>query len=190
LSTSAEQLGLLCCLFDCLRDLVDSSQIGGERSPVEVSQFLSLVIEDQMPPLQASGLAVDISIPAELHSIVLADMNRALKALTSALKIAASLSSRGEVIEVKVALKKGGVEFVVQNERSHRRSFTSLERLYLAVAEANIRGQDGNYVCAEDPFCVSLTLPVQNPAHNRVLDIAKMKGAKVRQGALAVQLNS
>jgi hypothetical protein len=190
LATSAEQVGLLCGLFDCLRDLVDSSQFGDECSPVDVSQFFSLVIEDQMPSLQASGLAVDISMPAELHSTMLADMSRAVKALTSALKVAASVSSRSDVIEVKVALRKAGVELVVQNERSHHRSLTSLERMYLAVTEANIRGQDGDYACADDPFRVLLTLPVHSPANNRVLDIAKMMGKKSRQGALAAQLYS
>jgi hypothetical protein len=190
LATSAEQVGLLCCLFDCLRDIVDSSQFIQECSPVEVSQFLSLVIEDQMPSLQASGLAVDVSMPAELHSTMLADMNRALKAVTSTLKIAASVSLSGDVIEVKVAPRKSGVELVIQRERSHSRSLTSLERMYLAVAEANICGQNGEYTFAEDPFCVCLTLPIHSQSHNRVLDIAKVMGKKARQGALAAQIYS
>jgi hypothetical protein len=190
LGTSAEQVELLCGLFDCLRELVDSSQAGGERSPVEVSQLLSFVVEDQMPSLQASGLAIDVSIPAEIHSTMLTDMNRSLMALTSVLKIAASVSSQGDVIEVRVAPKNGGVELIVQNERAQRRSFTSLERLSLAVAEANIRSQDGDYVCVEDPFRVSFTLPVQNPGHNRFLNFAQLKGKRARYGALAGQLCS
>jgi hypothetical protein len=189
LATSAEQVRLLCSLFDCLRDLVDSSRIGEEPSPIEVSRILSLVIEDQAPLLEASGLAVDVSMPAELHSIMLTDMSRALKALTSALKIAASVSSHGDVIEVKVALSTGGVEVIVQNEGSQRRSFTALERLHLTVAEINIQGQEGGCVCHEDPIRVSLMFPAASPAHNRVFEIAGMMGKKVRQGALAVQLS-
>lgn len=187
LGTSAGQVQLLCGLFDCLRELVDLSQFDGERSPVEVAQLLSFVVEDQMPLLQASDLAIDVSIPSEIHSTMLADMNRSLKALTSVLKIAASVSSRGDVIEVRVERRNGGVELIVQNERAHRRTFTSLQRMSLAVAEANIRSQEGDYVCAEDPFRVSLTLPVQNPAHNRVLNIAQVKDGKARFEALASQ---
>jgi hypothetical protein len=190
LGTSAEQVELLCGLFDCFRELVDSNQVGGERSPVQVSQLLSYVVEDRMSSLQASGLAIDVSIPAELHSTMLADMNRSLKALTSVLRIAASVSSQGDVIEVRVAPKNGGVELMVQNERAQRRSFTSLERLTLAVAEANIRSQNGDYVCAENPFSVSMTLAVQSPARNRFLNIAKLRGKKARSLALAGQLCS
>jgi hypothetical protein len=176
---------LLCCLFDCLRDLVDSGQFGGERLPVEVSELLSFVVEEQMPSLQASNLAVNVSIPAELHSTMLADMNRSLKALTSVVKIAASVSSQGDAIEVTAAPRNGGVELTVQNERAHRGSFTSLERVSLEVAEANIRSQEGDYVWSGDPFRVSMTLPAQSPADNQVLSIAQLNGKKARHEALA-----
>jgi len=185
LCTSAEQVQLLCCLFDCLRDLVDSGQLGGEPSPMEVSQLLSFVVEEQTPSLQASGLAIDVRIPAELHSTMLADMNRSLKALTSVLRIAASVSAQGDAIEVAAAPKNGGVELIVQNQRAHRRSFTALERVSLEVAEAIIRNQDGDFVCSGDPFCVSMTLPVQSPAHNRVLSIAQLKGKQARYETMA-----
>jgi hypothetical protein len=185
LGTSAEQVELLCGLFDCMRELVDSSRFEGECAPVEVSQLLSFVVEDQKPSLQASDLTIDVCIPAELHSTVLADMNRSLKALTFVLKIAASISSQGDVIEVGVAQKNGGVELTVQNKRAHRRNFTSLQRLSLAVAEANIRSLDGNYVCTEDPLRVSMTLPVQNRVRNRVPDLAQLKGNRARYEALA-----
>jgi hypothetical protein len=185
LGTSAEQVQLLCGLFDCLRELLDSSQLGGERSPVAVSQLLSFAVEDQMPLFQASDLAIDVSIPAELDSTVLADMNRSLKALTFVLKIAASVSSPGDVIELKVAPKNGGVGLIVENERARCRSFTSLQRLTLAVAEANVRSQDGDYACAQDPFRATLTLPVHNRVYNRVLDLAQLKGNTARYEAQA-----
>jgi hypothetical protein len=117
-------------------------------------------------------------------------MNRSLKALTFALKIAASVSSQGDVIELKVSPKNGGVGLIVENKRAHRRSFTSLQRLSLAVAEANIRSQQGDYVCTEDPLRVSMTLPVQSRVHNRVLDLAPLKGNRARYEALAGQLCS
>jgi hypothetical protein len=190
LSTSAEQVELLCGLFDCMREFVDSSQTGGERSPVEVSQLLSLAVEDRMPLFQASDLAIDVSIPAELHSTTLADMNRSFKALISVLRVAASFSNQGDVIEVRVTPKNDGVELMVQNEGAQRRSFTPLERLSLAVAEANIRSQGGHYVCAGDPFRVSMTPAVQHPAHNRLLNIAQLKAKKDRILAPAGQLCS
>jgi hypothetical protein len=190
LGTSAGQVELLCGLFDCLRDLVDSSQFDGERSAVAVAQLVSFVLEDRMPLLQASDLAIDLNIPAELHSTMLADMNRSLKALTSVLEVAASVSSRGDVIEVRVAPKNGGVELIVQNERAHTRCFTMLQRMSLAVAEANIRSQEGDYLCAEDPFRVSLTLPAQIAAQNRVLNIDRVRGRKARFETLAGQLCS
>lgn len=187
LATSAQQVELLCRQFDCLRDLVDSSRSNGERSQMKLSLCLSQVIEDQMPVLRALGLAIDLTMPDALRSIVLADVNRAFKALSSVLKIAASVSSRGDVIRVRAAFKSGRVELAVENERSHSRSFTPLERIYLAVAQVNLRGHDGDCVCVEDPFRVLLIVPVHKTAHNQVVEIAKGMGKNARQGALAVQ---
>ena len=68
LRTSAEQIGRLCGLFDCLREFVDSTHPEEERSPVEASRLISMAVEDQMPLLQASGLSVTLRIPAG-HSI-------------------------------------------------------------------------------------------------------------------------
>jgi hypothetical protein len=190
LGTSAEQVELLCCLFDGLRELVDSSQLGGDRTPVEVSQLLSFAVEDQMPLLQASDLAVNMSISAAVHSSTLADMNRSLKALTFVLRTAASASSQGDVIEMKATPKNGRVEVIIQNPRAQRRSLTPFERLSLAVAEANIRHQKGDYECADDPFRVSLSLPVQLAAENRVLNIAQLRGKEACYDGLAGQLCS
>jgi hypothetical protein len=188
LRTSAEQIGRLCSLFDCLRELVDSMQPEEERSAVEVSRLISMAVEDQTPLLQASGLSINLRIPAELDSLMLADRTGSLRALSFVLKAAASVSSQNDVIELRVAPNNGGVELIVGNARTCSRGFTPLERLSLAVAEASVRSQDGNFACTEDPFNVSLTLPAHGPAHNRVLNIAESKGNEARYRALEGQL--
>jgi hypothetical protein len=190
LATSAEQVKRLCGLFDCLRELVDSVQLGGERTPVEVSRLLNIAVEDQIPLLHASGLGINVTIPAYLRSAMLTDMTGSLRALSSVLKTAASLSSQGDVIEVRVAPKNGGVELIVQNARARSKCLTPLERLNLAVAEASIRSQAGDYACMEDPFLVSLTLPAQSPAHHRVLNIAASMGEEARYRTMQGRLCS
>jgi hypothetical protein len=190
LRTSAEQVERLCGLFDCLREFVDSIESGGDRSPVAASRLFNMAVDDQMPLLQASGVAIDVRIPAELHSLMLADMGSSMRALGSVLKTAASVSSQGDVIEVRVSPNRGGVELIVQNVRARCRSLTPLERLSLAVAEASVRSQGGDYACMDDPFRVSLTLRAQSPAQNRILNIAELKGNEARYRELEGQLCS
>jgi hypothetical protein len=111
--------------------------------------------------LEAAGIELRVFMPETLPS-VLGDVNRTLQALSAALMIAASISSPGDLIEFLVSVRNGNVELVLQNRRIHGRRPNSSERLSLAVAEANIRSQQGEYEYDEDPFRVSFALPLQH----------------------------
>lgn len=154
-----EQVERTCGLFQSLQQLVVVNQIKAERAPIEVSRLLAPVVESQTLTYKTLGVEIQAVIPDGLRPM-LADMDRTLQALFAALQIAGSVSSAGDVIELFVTSQNGFVELVVQNRRAHRRRLNSSERLSLVLAEANIRSQQGEFECAEDPFCVSLMLPV------------------------------
>jgi hypothetical protein len=85
-----------------------------------------------------------------------------MQAISSALKIAASVSSPGDVVELLAKARNGFVELILQNSRINSRPLNSSERLSLALAEANIRSQQGKYDCVEDPLRVFIALPLQD----------------------------
>jgi signal transduction histidine kinase len=153
----ADQTAVACGLYHCLREIVAASQFAADCAPVDLLQLLSPVVEEQRAALQGSGVAIEVIMPRGLRPI-LADRDRTLQALFAVLKIAASVSSSGDVIELQLTHSHGAVVLTVRNKRSQGKSLNSLERLSLALAEANIRSQQGGYDFVEDPFCVSLTL--------------------------------
>jgi len=61
-----------------------------------------------------------------------------------------------------VTVRNGFVELILQTRRVHGRLLNSAERLNLALAEANIRSQQGKYDCVEDPLRVFIALPLQD----------------------------
>jgi signal transduction histidine kinase len=178
LKTLADHAAVACGLYHCLRDLVAASQLAAICDPVELDELLAPVVEEQKAALLESGVGIEFMIPRSLRPI-LADKDRTLQALFAVLKIAASVSAPGDVIEVLVTHSDEAVALTVQNRRVHGKSLNSLERLSLALAEANIRSQRGGCECIQDPFRVTVTFPVED------VDPLPVQGAF--QGELAHQ---
>ncbi len=150
-----------CGLFECLQDLVIASQIEAECEPVELSEVLADVVEDRKTVLQTSGIELRVVAPTGTPTLQ-GDAARTLQALSAALKIAASVSSPGDAVELLVATRNGFVELVLQNKRIHGQALNSAQRLTLALAETNVRSQQGKYECVEDPLRVFIALPLQD----------------------------
>ena len=180
LDISSDQVERACVLFHSLQQLVTAKQVQAECAPVDLSRLLAPVVEDQKEILQASGIDMKVVMPDALPPM-LADMDRTLQALFAVLKITASVSSPGDVIELQVSPRNESVELVIQNRNVHSWRLNSSERLSLALAEVNIRSQQGQYEFAEDPLRVSMTLPVQ--------DIDSLSSNDASQGACALQFH-
>jgi light-regulated signal transduction histidine kinase (bacteriophytochrome) len=161
LELSTQNVERTCSLFECLQDLVIASQIEANCEPMELSQLLADVADDQKTALQASSVELRIAIPDSLPNLR-GDAARTMQAISSALKIAASVSSPGDVVELLAKARNGFVELILQNSRINSRPLNSSERLSLALAEANIRSQQGKYDCVEDPLRVFIALPLQD----------------------------
>jgi len=161
LELSIQHVERTCGLFECMQELVIASQIQADCEPVDLSEVLAEVVEDQKAALETSGVALRIDTPTGLPPVQ-GEMARTLQALTAALKIAASVSSPGGLVELLVTVRNGFVELILQTRRVHGRLLNSAERLSLALAEANIRSQQGKYDCVEDPLRVFIALPLQD----------------------------
>jgi hypothetical protein len=160
LDISTHQVERACKLFDCLQDLVIASKFEADCASFEIPELLALAVREHKAVLQASAVGLRVVTPTGLLP-VLGDVSRTLQALSAALKIAASVSHSGDVIELLATARNGFVELVIQNRRAHGRPLNSSDHLSLLLAEANIRSQQGEHEYAEDPFRVRLTLPVQ-----------------------------
>jgi signal transduction histidine kinase len=161
LDISTQQVERACGLFECLQDLVIARQIEPDHSAVDLNELTGRVVEDQKASLQAADISLSVVKNDSLPPI-LGDAARTQQAFCAALKIAASISSPGDVIEVQMRVREEWVECILQNRRRHGRNLNSSQHLSLALAETNIRSQQGEYLYVVDPFCVSLALHAHN----------------------------
>jgi signal transduction histidine kinase len=157
LDISNQQVERACSLFESLQDLVISYQTEADCEPFDLLALIAPVIEDQRAALRSSEAEFRVSAPAVLPP-VLGDVARTLQPLFAALKIAASVASPGDAVELTITARDGLVDLAIQNQGALARPLNSSERLSLALAEANIRSQQGGYQCSEDPFRVSIQL--------------------------------
>jgi signal transduction histidine kinase len=143
LEISSRQLARTCGMFASLQDLVAAR-----------------MIENQRPLLLAAGVGI-AAVCDEPSASICGDAERTEQTLVALLNLAACLSSRGDVIELRTIAVNDFVELTLENTRCHGKRLDSSHRLSLAVAEANILSQHGRYALIEDPFRVSLVLPVE-----------------------------
>jgi hypothetical protein len=158
---SAAQLERTCDLFTQVQDLVAARSIAADRAQYELWAVIAPLIDAERTLLQASGAGVATarSGPWEL---VVGDARRTEYAVAAVLRMAGDLALRGDVIEISGSPLRGFVELTIENTRIHRRTLNSSARLSLALAKENILSQRGRYELTEDPFRVSLALPVED----------------------------
>jgi len=160
LDISTKQVERTCNLFSCLQDLVAAKLNEAQAVRFDLWEVLSPMIEDRRASLQASGIGIVVA-RHEPEEPVVGDVERTEQAVAEVLKMAESLSSRGDVIELHASRAHGFCELTLQNTRGHGKRMSSPDRLGLSLAAMNIVSQRGRYRFEEDPFCVSLALPVQ-----------------------------
>jgi len=161
LHISSQQVERACDLFDCLQDLVIANQVEAARAPFELGELLEAIAEDRKTRLEASGVKLKVVATGERQWMV-GDFARTRQALLAAVRIAIAVSSPGDSVELLATSCNGLVEISVSNRLAHRRTLNSSEHLSLALAEANIRSQQGEFRSAEDPFRMSFALPLQD----------------------------
>jgi hypothetical protein len=164
LNISTEQVERACVLFDSMQDLVIAMQMEPKRGSVDLEAMIDLLVDDQEAALNAAKVSARIAKRQNL-SHLLGDASRVRNALQSILKIAVALSSPGDVIELTIGDSDGWVGCTVRNERTHGRTLDSLQQFSLALAETNIRSQQGRYQCVLDPLSISWALPAQSRNH-------------------------
>ncbi|HEX4036771.1 MAG TPA: hypothetical protein VHX37_01820 [Acidobacteriaceae bacterium] len=161
LEMSSRQVARTCGMFASLQDLVETQLIEAQRVRFDLWDLLMPLIENQRRMLGDTRIEIIAARP-ESRVAVWGDAGRTEQALAAVLKLAGAVSISGDVIELRAVKADGYMELTCENARRHGKPMDSSERLSLAVAEANILSQNGRYDAVEDPFRVSLALPVEN----------------------------
>lgn len=164
LEISAGAVERTCQLFARVQDLVTASMIAAESVEFDLWNVITPVIEDHRRLFQTSGVALAAAKSDDWKPII-GDAARTEQAIAVVLQMAGELATKGDVIELSGSSASGFMQLRVENSRRHGKPVGSTARLGLALAEANIVSQRGRYEFAEDPFRVSLSLPVEGDRH-------------------------
>ncbi len=161
LEISAGAVDRTCHVFGRVQDLVAVTTIEAQRARFNLWEVIEPVIEDRRRRLETSGVAI-AAAKSEAWEPVLGDASRTEQAVAVVLQMAGDLATRGDVIELSGSVRNGFVELTLRNTRHHGKRIDSTAKLNLALAEANVASQHGRCEFAEDPFRVSLALPVDD----------------------------
>jgi hypothetical protein len=158
LETSAAQIENACLVFHQLRELVAVQQDPAQRERIDTALLLHHFCEAERPALLEAGVNLTMVCPDRVPDFV-GDMDRMLQALFAAVQVASRHALPGDIIELRASSGSGWVEISVVKSGGLASSLKSGERLTLAIAEANVRSQQGSYDFQEAPWRIAFTLP-------------------------------
>jgi hypothetical protein len=160
LDVAEQQMNRTSRLFSALQNLVASETEPAHCTRFDLWELLAPMIEDRKPALRELGIAIAASKPDSPRQ-VFADAARTQQAICAVLEIAVSNSTPGDRIELKTSQSGGFVEFTVTGADNEARRMSSTDRLNLSLAKLNIVSQQGAFDFCEEPFRITLTLPVR-----------------------------
>jgi hypothetical protein len=155
---SAQEIERICLLFSLLKELVSAEKIKPELSAVPIEPVLAYALEGTGLLFEDSGMLLTSLVP-EIGHPVLINKERFLQALSSILWVAHDLSRPLDTVElIASSHSSNAVRVVVRNLNSQADSLDAARKLNLVVAEAHIRGQQGNFSWSLNPFIVQIDL--------------------------------
>jgi signal transduction histidine kinase len=156
---SYTQVERLCGLMTSMRSLLDSAQCDAVAVPTQLCDLL-----DSIPDHEESNpypLFLQIrEAEADCGIQVLADLDRTVEAVHAVLRALSGHFLTGGRIELAVDIRDGFAVFTMCPVDAEINRLSSIDRLHLSLAEASIRSQEGLFEYLENPFRISLKLPI------------------------------
>lgn len=155
--SSAREVERLCTLFSYMQQLVITASNKPHLCATQISPLLAFVADGVDLLFQSAGMFLRSKVP-DIGQPVLIDSARTQQALSSMLLIARSVSTAKDTIELIASPTSGGVQVVVRNLNSFGGAMNAEAGLSMALAEANIRSQQGEFASTLEPFIVTIEL--------------------------------
>jgi hypothetical protein len=163
LDISREQVERTCSLFEGLQDLVIAKRHKSNDTSFDLTHLVTALVTDLKSSREVPGAELNVNLPGK-PVVLYGDAAWTRQAAGAVLKVGLSLSEPGDVSEVLLEDLGDSAELTVRNSKRRAMPLNSLHLLRLALAETNMRTQNGRYECIADPFCVRLLLPIRDAA--------------------------
>jgi hypothetical protein len=157
-ASSAAEVKRACTLFSYLQQLVLAESIKPQLSPIPLLPLLAYAADGVNLLFQQNGICLRSVLP-DTSPPVLIHRARTLEALSRVLLIVHGLSRAQDTVELLVSASLSRVQIVIQNLGLSVDMINAETRLSMAVAEANMRSQQGGLSLILQPFTVCIELP-------------------------------
>ena len=154
---SANEVERLCSLFSYMQQLITIEASKSKILPEQITALLSHVIEGIELIFKESGMHLLCAMPISCPDILI-DGCRTRQALSSVLQVVHSISSISDTIEIVPTCSSEMVSVTVTNLQSFVPTLKTEALFHLALAEANIRSQDGRFTWRLQPFSAEIEL--------------------------------
>ena len=160
LDMSNKQMDRLCDMMAGLQGLLDAALFEARCCATELWETVEPVVEEVAASLRDAGIRIETTRPDQ-SVLAVADAGRLEQSVRAALKTAASVSHRDDVIQFDIRELDGWVELLFRAQGAPGKRLSSPDHLSLALVESSTLSQLGVYRCSEDPLCISVSLPMQ-----------------------------
>ena len=162
-TSSALEIERVCALFSCLQQLVSAESIEPSLSATPTLPLLAYVVDGVKLVFDQDGMVLRSMVPNACPPVLI-NRTRTLQALTSVLLIAHAISRLQDTVELITSCPStNAVRIVARNLHSHVEALNAAQSLNMAIAEANIRSQQGSFIWSQQPFNVQIELQRAQP---------------------------
>jgi len=151
---SAIEVERVCALFGCLQQLVHIESIKPQLSATPILPLLMHAADGVSLLYERDGMRLCSMLPDNCEPVLI-DSERTLRALSSVLLVAHTISRKLETIEL-IASSSRAVRVVVRNATSYVDTMNAQASLSMALAEADIRSQGAVFSWSPQPFIVQM----------------------------------
>jgi len=162
---STEHIKRACELFETIQGLMMSQIEPPRKKSIDLSSLVAKLVEEKNLALQERGMEIAAALPDSSHWVA-GDEERTQEAVSAALDAAVSVSAPGDVAQLHVFEADGFVEVRVLSACREKPRPNAAARLNLSLVKADILSQQGRYYFIDDPFFVSLALPLSKQPKN------------------------
>lgn len=154
-TSSASEVARLSRVFDAMRELVHAEDSRAELTEVSLLPVLEDAIERVGPLYRQERMNLRFDAPAQIPE-VLVHPDRAGQAISAVLLSARSLAQQGQTIHMVARNSTDCAEVEVLNGSCFSDALNAEASLHMAVAEANMRMQDGEIGWNLRPFAACI----------------------------------
>jgi hypothetical protein len=163
-ASSAIEVERVCAFFSCLQQFVATETIQPHLAATPLLPLLECAVDGVNLLFEKDGMSLLLSMLDDCQPVMI-DRARTLQALSSVLLVAYGVSCAKDTVQLIATSLPNAVQVVVSNVNAYENPLSAEASLSMALAEANIRSQQGHFSWSLQPFNAEIELQTASFEH-------------------------